>query len=422
MTAPVTNTAKAWVLVGLLWFAFVLNYADRQVIFSLFPVLKAQLGFTNSQLGLTASIFLWIYGSCSGFAGQLSDWFSRRTMILTSLLLWSASTVLSGLAQAPNLLLVSRGLVGLTESLFVPAATALTVGAHDLASRSRAMAVFYTGQLAGLVFGGWYGGFLAERYNWRLAFFSLGLAGIVYMVPLGLFLRRVPESREDVRPAARGHLDFLALLRVPMFRFLCLSFPLYSCVYWLMFAWLPSFLFERFHLTLSEAGFYATAYLQTTSFIGLLGGGFLGDWLFRRTRAARLWLLCGSMLASAPWVYVLGNSGSLVMAKFAAAAFGLGLGVFMSSLNVAACDIVPASSHGAAVGLVNMIGAPCSGLLSLFGGVMKDSVGLSRILEFGAGMGITAALILAYGIRQYFDRDYAVARSRREIMVGNKMD
>ncbi len=94
--------------------AYFLNYCDRQVVYAIYPVLKSELGFTNTQLGLTGSIFLWTTGLSSPFAGKLSDRYSRQALVLWTLLLWSAVTFLTGLSTSPGMLLAGRALLGLT--------------------------------------------------------------------------------------------------------------------------------------------------------------------------------------------------------------------------------------------------------------------------------------------------------------------
>ena len=77
-----------------MWVAYLLNYSDRQVVFSIFPILKSDLGFSNTQLGLTGSVFLWVYAFCSPIAGQVGDRFSKRVLVVVSLVLWSGVTTL----------------------------------------------------------------------------------------------------------------------------------------------------------------------------------------------------------------------------------------------------------------------------------------------------------------------------------------
>src|SRR5688572_32385700 len=142
MSAVSPSTRTAWTLVAFMWVAYFLNYTDRQVIFSIFPVLKSELQFTDTQLGLTGSVFLWVYALCSPIAGQLGDRFSKRTLVVLSLVLWSGVTTLTGFASSVFMLLACRALIGITESLFIPPALALTANAHGPRTRSRAIAVF----------------------------------------------------------------------------------------------------------------------------------------------------------------------------------------------------------------------------------------------------------------------------------------
>src|ERR1700752_2115536 len=79
----------AWVVVGYLWVAYFLNYLDRQLVFSMFPALKRELHFTDAQLGLVGTVFLWVYGICIGISGRVADIVSRERIIVVSLVLWS---------------------------------------------------------------------------------------------------------------------------------------------------------------------------------------------------------------------------------------------------------------------------------------------------------------------------------------------
>jgi len=63
----------AWVLIGFLWVCYLLNHADRQVVYTLFPALQKEFGLSDPVLGLTGALFLWVYGLCSPFAGILGD-------------------------------------------------------------------------------------------------------------------------------------------------------------------------------------------------------------------------------------------------------------------------------------------------------------------------------------------------------------
>ena len=79
----------AWVVVGMLWLVCVLNYADRQVISAIFPVLEKEFGFSKFQLGMIGSMFIWVYAGTAFFAGFLSDRVRRKPLILGGLFFWS---------------------------------------------------------------------------------------------------------------------------------------------------------------------------------------------------------------------------------------------------------------------------------------------------------------------------------------------
>ncbi len=97
-----------WVVVALLWVVALLNYVDRQVIFSVLPLVARDLRVPESQLGLLSGAFLWIYGIVSPLAGFLADRFGRRRVILARLLIWSAVTYATGLARSFPEVLAAR--------------------------------------------------------------------------------------------------------------------------------------------------------------------------------------------------------------------------------------------------------------------------------------------------------------------------
>jgi len=88
--------AYAWAVVGMLWMVCFLNYADRQVLSGIFPVLEKEFGFSKFQLGMIGSIFMWVYASLVWFMGLVSDRVNRKNLILGGCLFWSLITMLTG--------------------------------------------------------------------------------------------------------------------------------------------------------------------------------------------------------------------------------------------------------------------------------------------------------------------------------------
>ena len=130
-----------------------LNQADRQVVYTLFPALQQEFGFSDAVLGLTGALFLWVYGICSPLSGILGDRWSKTHLVVGSLVLWSFFTVASGLSPNGTFLLACRALLGISESLYMPAAYALMANAHGPATRSKAVAIFATSQMVGVAVG-----------------------------------------------------------------------------------------------------------------------------------------------------------------------------------------------------------------------------------------------------------------------------
>ena len=403
-------------LLAFMWGAYFLNYCDRQAVFAMFPVLRTDLGMTDQQLGLTGSVFLWVYGIGCPIAGQIADKYSKRILVVFSLAIWSLVTVATGLAVSAVMLLLLRAAMGISESLYMPAAIALTSNAHAPEKRSRAVATLTTAQIFGTVGGAWFGGWMANHGLWREAFFLLGGVGLLYAIPYFLFLRNLheaaplePERTENVSQRASPELAVVQLLKVPTFVVLCFVFPTFVFGLWMLYSWLPNFLYEKFSLSLSDAAFTATAYLQSATLVGLLCGGILADRLFLITKAARLWLMTASLLLCAPCLHWIGHSDTLIATCISAAAFGLSSGFFMGNIFPAAFEVVPVNTRASAVGLLNFFGALVSGFAPLVGGMWKKTVGIERLLTYTSVVYVVAGIVLIMGIRTLFRLDYSRA-------------
>ena len=413
--APRSGSASgaATLLLAFMWGAYFLNYCDRQAVFAMFPALKNDLAMSDSQLGYVGAVFLWIYALGCPLAGVLGDRISKRLLAVGSLVVWSLVTLATGWARTGTDILALRGAMGISESLFMPTAIALTANAHPPALRSRAIAILTTAQIAGTVAGSVFGGRMADAGRWRDAFSMLGILGVAYAVPYFLFLRGVretPAEATSAAPSARAPSSLVrSLFGGPSFPVLCVVFPCFVFGLWLIYGWLPTFLHDKFDLTQADAAWNATVYLQSATAVGLLGGGFLSDWLYRRSAAARQWVLVASLLCSAPSLYLIGAGESLPATRLAAAAFGLSSGLFMGNIFAAGFEVVPAGVRATAVGILNLFGGMVSGFATLFGGMWKDSIGIDGLLAATALAYLAAGALLAVVTGAYFATDHARA-------------
>jgi MFS family permease len=409
----VARLNPAWLLIGFLWFAYLLNHADRQVVYTLFPALQKEFGYSDAAVGLTGALFLWVYGLCSPVAGILGDRISKRVLVTASIGTWSSFTAISGLSPSGVFLLGCRALLGVSESMFMPAAYGLMANAHGPETRSRSISIFGTSQLAGVAIGGSLSGYIAERYNWRVSFLALGLIGILFGGPLWMFLRSLPEHFErfkvnkPTQPASAG--SFLALFRIPTLRIVTMFVSIATFGLYLVYTWLPTFLYDKFSLGLARAGFEASAYPQLGTALGLLTGGMIADCWYRRSRAGRFWVVSLGFLLGGPCLFWLGAAPTLRLARMAAIGFGFFVGFISGNQAACAFDVVPASLRASTVGVLNLVGATMAGFAPFLGGLSRKTIGVDRLMSFSALLFLASGISVIYGARRHFDTDHLLA-------------
>jgi MFS family permease len=400
---------SAWLLLAVAWVTFLLAYTGRQAIYSIFPILKSDLGFSNAQLGLTGSVFLWVYSFGSPLGGVVGDRFPFASVAQWSVIIWSLTLVATGFATSPEMVLSLRAVLGITQCVFVPAALAAIASVHSETTRSKAFAIWGTAQLGGVVVGGWYGGFVAEWLDWRWVFWLVGCFGVGYGFVLGPVIRRLLSSEkkaslESSRPT--GSANPLNLFRTPTFSLFAFAFFVFCAMLWMIYAWLPTFFVEKFAYSLTSAGLTATLSVQVTTAVGLLAGGVAADKLIGRFKEARIWILILGMLGTTPCLYLLANAPTAGATQVAAAAFGLFNGVYVSNAMAAALDVVHRSRHATAVGVMNMVGGLSGGLSAYLVGRLKNDYGIELMMSWLGATGFAALIVLFVAVFSSFRVDY----------------
>jgi MFS family permease len=395
-----------WAVVALLWMVCFFSYADRQAFFSIFPLLQKEMRLGTVQLGLLGSSFAVIYGLGGPFAGYVVDRIRRKTAVLGGLELWSIICVLSALSRNFFQLVVFRAAEGIGESIYYPAALSMVSDYHCKLTRSRAMGILQTSVYAGTVGGGYWAGAIAQRHGWRMAIFIFGALGSL----LGLAL--IPLLREPVRGGADRNLDagseryvpppplsIRSLRLVVKTKSLLALMGVFACanfVALVLLAWMPIYLYSRFHLSLGMAAFDAAVYPQVSSMAGSLCGGYLADMFARHDCRGRLWVQCAGVMAGAPFVAICGLSGSLMLVKAALLCWGFFKGVYDSNIFAAAFDVVPVESRGTVSGLMNCVGWLLGGgIAPVLIGYLAVFLSLGRAIAVsGTAYGFAAILLL----------------------------
>ncbi len=390
-----TARAYAWLLVAALWVVALLNYVDRQVIFSLFPLLSRDLSLSPVQLGLLSTVFLWVYGLLSPFAGYAADRFSRSRVIGFSLLVWSAITVATALSRNYVQLIAARGLMGLSEACYLPAALAQIAHHHRDKSRSLATGIHQSGLYLGLVAGGAGGGWAGQRFGWRVPFLALGAIGVIYAAVLARFLQAAPPVASEKAATPR---DVSAAIRelftLPGFGTMTAVFSATAIANWVVYTWLPLYLYERLHMGLAEAGFTATFYIQAASFAGILAGGWLADRWSASAANGRLYTQAGGVLLASPFLFLVGFAGSRALLIAALLLYGVGRGFYDCNTMPVLCQVARDDLRSTGYGIFNCAGCIAGGVVAAMAGALKNTVGLGAAFELAGTILLISGLLL----------------------------
>ena len=375
-----------------------LNYVDRQVIFSLFPLLSKDLHLSAVQLGLLSTAFLWIYGILSPFAGFAADRFGRGRLIAASLLVWSAVTVATGVSGTYGQLVAARSVMGLSEACYLPAALALIAQHHTSRTRSLAVGLHQSGLYLGLILGGAAGGWAGERYGWRAPFLILGGAGIVYVAAVALLLRAGPAAPEIVSVGGSRRVSFRAavteLCRLPGFGIMTTVFSSMAVANWLVYTWLPLYLYERFHMSLTEAGFTATFYIQGASVAGIVLGGWLADRWSARSPRGRIYTQAAGLLLASPFLFLLGHTDSRTLLLSALVLFGAGRGFYDCNTMPVLCQVARDDLRSTGYGIFNLAGCLAGGVVAALAGALKNAIGLAAAFQIAAAILCLSTVLL----------------------------
>ena len=185
-----------------------------------------------------------------------------------------------------------------------------------------------------------------------------------------------------------------ALARSPGFIALTLSFTAMAIANWLIYTWLPLFLFERFHLSLTNAGFSATFYIQAASYLGVVAGGILSDHYAVRYPRARIYCQMAGFLLAAPFLAALSLTGSKAALIAALITFGLGRGLFDCNTMPILRDVVGPRLSATGYGVFNLAGCVAGGAGAALAGWMKQSVGLGVAFQLAAVVFLAGAILL----------------------------
>jgi MFS family permease len=373
-----------------------INWADRQVVPILFPGIRAELGLSDTQLGILSGLaFSLVYAISSFVFGRAADYRLRRNLVAIGLTVWSLATAAGGLANGFIALLAARFFIGVGEASLYPSAISWIAEKYPVEGRGRAMGIFGSAAALGGGLGIAVGGWLSSAVGWRWVFFSYGAIGLL-IVP---FVLSIPEESRNRDGAKSGESVGAVLWDVVRDKRLILMWTGGLC----MMAggigyshWIPS-LFERERgFSLQSAGLMFGVALLIGGIFGSLYGGVMADRYRKARLAGELDLSFYAALLALPLAALTLAPGPLPLLVVAGLLAPIPIFAFFPSLQTMMADIVPPERHGLAYAVhILFLGGIGTGLGPFTIGAISDATGnLNLALTAAIGFMVLAALFI----------------------------
>ena len=402
-----------WEVTVLIWVAYFLNQADRQVFNVVLPQIRDGLGLTDSDMGLIATAFNLFYAVLVPLGGILGDRYSRKWILTLCILFWSVATMFTGWATGLVSLIILRSVAtGGGEALFGPNYNALLSEYHTK-TRSTAMSIVQTAYYIGVIASGFLAGKIADVWGWQYAFIVFGAVGVVH----ALFMMARLRDKRDVKAERATKVEsnllrdlvdgFTIIFRTPTAAIVTIGFAGLIFVLTGYLTWMPTYLQEApFNMSSAEAGWHSMFYTHFAAFFGVLLAGKLSDIVGAKGKPALRTAMQGlGLLVAAPCIYYMGHSSSLGVVFAALAIFGFARAFFDANTYVVLYDVIPAKFHSSASGVMIMIGFGTGALAPVILGLIKEASGLSLGFTILAAIWVVCGLIMIVGGKLFYKRD-----------------
>ena len=363
------------------------NFAARQVLVPLIPLLRDHLHVTDAELGSLQTFLLVVLAAGSIPFGFLADHFSRKAIIATGILFWSVATFAGGLASSFLFFLIARAVVGLGEAAYAPAAQSMISGAFPQERRAVAQAIFASGMLLGGAAGQALGGIIGARYGWQDALFIVALAGIAPGIAL-FWIEEPPRGpRSEVVPIAR-------LLRVPafvsmIFAGICITFSSVS-----LLTWGTDFAHSYKDFSLREASVSLAVIGLLSALFGVLMGGFVADRLHRRFSYGRIIAIAAAFLLAAPFLLLAIQSEEKSTVLIGLSVAGFFMSWYHGPVTAVLHDMMPRRAHATSIGVYMFATQLIGGLGPHVIGKISDMRDLQLGLQIAVAVMVCGALLM----------------------------
>ena len=303
----ISENVKRYTL-GVLVVVYTFNFIDRQILSILIQPIKIDLGVSDFQMGLlSGTAFAIFYATLGMPLALVADRWNRRNLIGLSLAVWSGMTALSGLAMNFWQLAVARIGVGIGEAGCSPSAHSMLADLYPAKERATALGIYALGIPIGIMFGMFAGGAIADAFGWRMAFFVVGLPGLLLSAVVFLTVKEPPRGHADGHVQAdttQKHPTIIEVARYLVtrrsFLHLATGGGVTAFVGYGLVTWAPTFFVRSYHMSLTEAGFWLGLVLGIPGGLGIVAGGWLSDRFGARDTRWYLWVVTVALLIAVP--------------------------------------------------------------------------------------------------------------------------
>ena len=406
-----TGKYYKWEVLGLLWMAYLLNQADRQVFNTVLPAIRDSLQLTDTSVELIATIFNLCYACMVPLGGMVGDRLSRKWVTTIAILFWSVATMFTGLASGVVMLILMRSVAtGGGEAFFGPANYSL-LGQYHTDTRARAMSIHQTSYYVGVILAGWLAGYIADKLGWQYSFIIFGAAGIIWGIVMAVRLKDKEEEKgvasvvDEKKP---GIFDgFKTVFTTPTALVLTIGFSGFIFVITGYMTWVPAFLQEEFGQTQAAAGFNSMFWTYLAAFAGVLLAGTLSDKFAVRDRKVRMVIQGVGLILGAAFLFFVGSNMALWLIYLCFAGWGFFRAFFDANIYTVLYDVTPSRLHASCSSALITTGFAVGALAPVILGAMKDSMGsLSATFPVLGAVWVVCGILMLIVSRTHYQKDY----------------
>ena len=384
--AGARKTNVRWIVVAVLFFITIINYADRATISLAGPAMAKELNFDAVTMGYIFSAFGWAYVIFQLPGGWLLDKFGSKKVYAFSIFFWSLFTLMVGAVGfftgllAIVILFSLRFLVGAAEAPSFPANSRIVAAWFPASERGTAAAIFNSAQYAATVVFAPLMGWLIHSFGWHWVFAVMGVLGMLFV----LVWNKLIYDPDDHPMANAAEVDYIEaggglvsmdravnagtkqegpnlayikqLLSSRMLVGIYIAQYCINALTYFFITWFPVYLVQEKHMTILKAGFVA-AVPAVCGFVGGVLGGIISDFMLRRgfslTAARKTPIVAGMLLSMAMVICNYVSAESAVIFFMALSFFGKGIGALGWAVNA---DTAPKQIAGLSGGVLNVCG------------------------------------------------------------------